>query len=701
MPLNAADQSRSAFAFFLVAGMASAAHADGLSTYGTPGIIDMPSATVTKDGTLTWTTSHLGGGHLRNTIHFQIAPRLSGTFRYAILKNYENNEGDRFDRSFDLHYLFHEETQRMPALAVGLRDFGGSGIYGSEYLVASKQFLQGQLTLSAGLGWGRLASEGGFRNPLGVISDRFLTRPGKSYDISETGRVSFDKFFRGDAALFGGLEYQVNDRLRFSLEYSSDSYPLETARMEFEHHTPINLGLSYQASPRMTVDAVVIGGAQFGIGFSYLIDPRAPRMPGGAERAVPALIPRAEIAALGWAPGDVEASRGRLAAAIAREGMTLESFVQDGATARIVLQNGSYRAHPEALGRAAREMANNLPTEIERFEITLATNGMPTSRSTFRRSDLHALEHAWDGSWQSFVRADIADAPDRLPADPGLYPNLDWSLLPYFRSSLFDPDSPVRADFGLAASATYHLAPGLSLDAVIRQKAFGTLDQSTRPSNSILPHVRSDAPLYDKLSGPQVTQLTADYLFRPGANLYGRLSAGYLEPMFAGLSSEILWYPQGSRLALGADLNYVAQRDPSSRMGLSDYRIATGHASAYYDFGNSYRGQIDVGRYLAGDWGSTVTLAREFDNGFKIGAFFTLTDVSFDDFGEGSFDKGITFSIPLTWISGEPSRRGFTQTIRPIQRDGGAQLSVAHRLYEEVRGANASELEHHWGKFWR
>ena len=85
----------------------------------------------------------------------------------------------------------------------------------------------------------------------------------------------------------------------------------------------------------------------------------------------------------------------------------------------------------------------------------------------------------------------------------------------------------------------------------MRQKAFGTLDQSTRPSDSILPHVRSDAPLYDKLSGPQVTQLTADYLFRPGANLYGRLSAGYFEPMFSGVSGEILWYPQGSRLALG------------------------------------------------------------------------------------------------------------------------------------------------------
>ena len=31
----------------------------------------------------------------------------------------------------------------------------------------------------------------------------------------------------------------------------------------------------------------------------------------------------------------------------------------------------------------------------------------------------------------------------------------------------------------------------------------------------------------------------------------------------------------------------------------------------------------------------------------KMGAFFTRTNLSFEDFGEGSFDKGIYFEIPL------------------------------------------------------
>ena len=45
---------------------------------------------------------------------------------------------------------------------------------------------------------------------------------------------------------------------------------------------------------------------------------------------------------------------------------------------------------------------------------------------------------------------------------------------------------------------------------------------------------------------------------------------------------------------------------------------------------------------LAGDYGSTFSLSRTFNNGWEIGAYATLTDVKFSTFGEGSFDKGIT-----------------------------------------------------------
>jgi hypothetical protein len=103
--------------------------------------------------------------------------------------------------------------------------------------------------------------------------------------------------------------------------------------------------------------------------------------------------------------------------------------------------------------------------------------------------------------------------------------------------------------------------------------------------------------------------------------------------MYAGASAELLWKPVDSRLALGVEVNYAQQRDFDQLFGLRDYNIVTGHVSAYYDFGKGYHGQLDVGRYLAGDVGATLSIDREFANGWRLGAFATLTDVTSEDFG--------------------------------------------------------------------
>ena len=170
--------------------------------------------------------------------------------------------------------------------------------------------------------------------------------------------------------------------------------------------------------------------------------------------------------------------------------------------------------------------------------------------------------------------------------------------------------------------------------------------------------------------------------------------------MFGGVSAEVLWKPQDSRLALGVEANYVKKRDYDRLFGFQDYDVATGHLSAYYEFNNGYIGQIDAGRYLAGDVGATVTLTRVFSNGWQVGGFFTLTDVSAEDFGEGSFDKGISVTIPVNWFLGRPSQKTITETVRPIQRDGGARLVVPSRLYEEVRGGHQRAVQDQWSRVW-
>lgn len=135
--------------------------------------------------------------------------------------------------------------------------------------------------------------------------------------------------------------------------------------------------------------------------------------------------------------------------------------------------------------------------------------------------------------------------------------------------------------------------------------------------------------------------------------------------------------------------------------GFQSYSVVTGHTSAYWDMGNRFSGQLDVGRYLAGDYGATVTVDRVFDNGWKVGAYFTLTNVSFSDFGEGSFDKGLRFTIPVAWMTGKPSAKKNDIAITPVTRDGGARLMVRNRLFGLVEDYQGDRLKRRWGRFWR
>jgi len=183
---------------------------------------------------------------------------------------------------------------------------------------------------------------------------------------------------------------------------------------------------------------------------------------------------------------------------------------------------------------------------------------------------------------------------------------------------------------------------------------------------------------------------------------YARGSIGYLETVCGGVSGEVLWKEPGRDWGLGLEVNYVAQRDFDMLFGFQDYDVATGHASLYWDTNwNGMEFQLDAGRYLAGDWGGTFSLTRRFANGWEVGGFFTLTDVPFDEFGEGSFDKGLRLRIPLRWGVPFESRSAFTTTIRPLTRDGGARLNIDRRLYEFVRDLDRDGLREDWGNFWK
>ncbi len=670
------------------------------STFGLPGLIDMPTAESEAEGTLGASVFRFEGG-LRVSTTFQVTDRLSGAFRYSRVPGIFTGGSALYDRSFDLHYRLLDEKGLRPAVAIGLRDFIGTGIYSGEYIVATKSITP-RLKATAGLGWGRLGSEGDIGSPFG---DRPVL------DYGEGGKANTDQWFRGPAAPFFGLAWQATDKLTFKAEYSSDAYTQETAASTFSRDSSVNLGFDYQVNRSASVSGYYLFGSEIGLQFNLAIDPRRAPAPSGLEQAPLPVRPRPSRASdpvayqVGWTtdPNVHPGVQAAVAKALENDGQTLESMALSANRAEVRIRNHRYLAQPQAIGRTARILTRALPPSVETLVITSVAEGMPASSVTFRRSDIEALES--EESLSILQQADFSDplnGPNSgLVPTPGVYPRFSWALSPYAEASVFDPDDPIRADVGIQLSGRYEIVPGLILSGRARKKVAGNLDDSTRISDSTLRHVRSDLVEYQKQGDPALHDLTLAWYTRPAPNLYGRVTVGLLERMYGGVSGELLWKRVDSPFALGVEVNHVKQRDFDTLFTFRDYETTTGHVSAYYDFGNGFHGQVDVGRYLVGDWGATFTLDREFANGWKVGAYATFTDVSSAEFGEGSFDKGVRLTIPVSWTTGQPSRNTVETVIKPLNRDGGARLNVNGRLYETIRDTHQGDMQIQWGRFWR
>src|SRR5207248_2022592 len=120
------------------------------SLYGGIGLIEMRNARFMPDGYLALNVD-IKKPDNRITLTFQAFPWLEASFRYTI--NYALAPiGQRalYDRSFDLKARLFEEGRFTPQIAVGLQDFIGTGVYSSEYVVASKRY--GPVDLTAGMG---------------------------------------------------------------------------------------------------------------------------------------------------------------------------------------------------------------------------------------------------------------------------------------------------------------------------------------------------------------------------------------------------------------------------------------------------------------------------------------------------------------------------------------------------------------------
>ena len=153
-------------------------------------------------------------------------------------------------------------------------------------------------------------------------------------------------------------------------------------------------------------------------------------------------------------------------------------------------------------------------------------------------------------------------------------------------------------------------------------------------------------------------------------------TGGVLEDMFSGIGMEYLYFKQNTNYAFGVEIFNVKKRDYNWGFGHLDYRNLTITANFHYrNYGSiPFDMKISAGEYLAGDVGSTIEFSRTFKSGVRFGAFATFTDVSTKQFGEGSFDKGIFFKIPIYG-------NFIDYTWRPLTKDPGAKLIRRNSLY--------------------
>ena len=653
------------------------------SDYGVVGLVDTPTARMRDDGTLTTSTAWQPRGKSFH-ITYQITPWLEGTFKYSGF-NYLFD----WDRNFEMKARLLEETDKYPEIVVGIRDITGTGYFTGEYLAASKKY--GNLDLTLGLGWGRLAGDysgenGDFRNPLTLLGDRFNSR---DYEKSGGGRLATDSFFAGkQVGIFGGMSYKSPSYpLTYIIEYNPDGYQREVLRGGVRPpyypapKSPISTAIKWDVTPDLSMTFSHQHLDEWGFNLSASLD----------SKSLPKKLPRPNfISSLDLKPDQLPPFINKnkwydkLLFDVERSGILLieASIDDDSETATIVMGNTLYHHWSDALAIMIDLSDKHLPKIVTKLNIVIEEEGHRLHTVSVARSTI-----GFDDS-RDLIHQNIQIVPTNeieVPQYKTNFANSRRVIFDYnvaFRTQLFDPQDPARYQWYVKLGAQMNLPDDWTLRAIYNQNIYQNFDESSRSGSSRLPPVRTDVVSYLKQGTTGLESLTLQKRGNINDDIYYRMYGGVLEQMFSGIGGEVLYHPFQSRLSYGLSANYVKQRDFDRSFKHREYETATAFASIYYaspfynlDFA------MHAGKYLAKDIGATFEARRTFANGWSVGLWATFTDVSYSDFGEGSFDKGIYFQIPHDMFFTNYSTGQVYFGIHPMTRDGGALLVQHHSLY--------------------
>jgi len=609
------------------------------------------------------------------------------------------------DKSSEIKWRVFDETASRPALAVGLRDPGGTGLFAGEYLVASKRWHK--LDVSLGLGWGYLGSRGNLGNPLGFLGPRFATR--QNSQVGSGGTAQLSPLFTGRTALFGGVQWQTPiPELVLKVELDGNNYKNEPLNNDVGGaRSPLNWGLAWKNGP-LSLTVGYERGKQWMLGFSLSTDLTKLTQTKRSEPAAWPIKRPAEMVPSSFYQAVPAASRAStvslpspaVAGAIAAQtGWAVHDLRQEDSSWIVELDNVQGFSLPERIDRGMGVVHEMAPSHIRVVRFVLMQQGVPVSSRMIDRSAWADSRYAWRG--QAAVHSSVAAPADLTPVAESTKRNPSVSTGLGYQQHLGGPDGYLYS-LNASAEGQWPLWKGAWVQGALKARLVDNYQKYHYTAQSDLPRVRTLVREY--LTNQRVTLPNAqiNQLNQWGDSVYSLAYAGALESMFAGVGAEVMWRPAGSRLALGADVNRLAQRDFDQRFSLRDYRVNSGHITAYWDTRwQGVEAKLMVGQYLAGDRGATLEVSRRFNNGARMGAWVTKTNVSSASFGEGSFDKGVFFSIPFDAFLTAWSTQTMNVTWQPLIRDGGARLNKSQTLWNLTNSRDEREWSSVPAQSWR
>ena len=616
---------------------------NSFNNHGSIGLINIPTARFFSESTFGF-TMYDGNPDQKVTLTSFPFDWLEASFFYTNIQDkpyciYDFDPvcaQDFKDKGFNFKLRLKEEGF-LPAIAVGINDIAGTGLYGSEYLVAS--YGVNKTDFHFGLGWGQLnGSKESIKNPFGIINDSFYERPADAED--KGGQFQPSRYFSGDTVSpFFGITHAINEKYLVKFEYDTTLTPGKIGYKEAEND--FSFGLDFSLTKNFTIGISTERGNSTSIRFAYKNNPKISK-------------PRYEYKNSNHKDSDSDYVK--FIRNLSENGIAVNKILEG--SDQLGIQISQFR-HPnldiidEIINRAAYNAGLNKPVKAN---LTIADLQAKTEfDESFEKNSKLIYQRQVKKKFKTNTRLDVR---------PFLA-----SREEFFKGALMIENISEYSfldNFFFSSNIKYSLADNFD-------------DLKYPPVDTYPAQVRSDIKDYliNYDEGIIIGRAQFDYYLSLKKNHHAMLTAGILEEMFNGIGFEYLYFEEDSNYAIGFEVFEVKKRDYKMRFDTLDYKNVTGHLNFYY---RNYKripfdAKISYGEYLAGDEGVTIDLSRSFVNGTKFGVFASFTDVSTEQFGEGSFDKGIYFNIPVFGNL-------INYSWRPLTKDPGAKLVRKNTLHD-------------------